>query len=229
VADAVAQKAGIVVRAVDARLDAVLRQKRLDLAAGNIDERPHQALFRDRGHGSQSSHAAAGEQPKEQRLGLIVLMGSSHDEGGTDATADLVERLQAHFPRGGLDSSVPHRRLIASAVGALEWNGQAGAELADEVFVGVGFVAPEMMIDVRRGQLEAAVAELRESDEQRRGVATAGTGHQKVRGADAMLGKEVIDCFGQHGASISHLECGGHAAAFVSAAMPRAVSGGIRS
>jgi hypothetical protein len=158
--NAIPQKARVVIRGIDARRDVPLTEEGLDLVASHIEQGTNESVVSEGMYAPKTGDPAAGEQPDENRFGLIVfLMGGGNETG----SCFFAEPCVTHFACGCFDAAVANQIGIERAVGDFQRDRESPAKLANEGLVVIRFRATKMMIDVNRGELESFVAEIGES------------------------------------------------------------------
>jgi hypothetical protein len=199
VADAVAGEGGIAVGGVFAPGLVEGAEVGLDLGAGGLEEGTEDLSLGQGDDGVDGTEAfgpGSAEQFHENGLGLIVAGVGGEDgvdlAGGEQGGEVVVTDGAGGFFDGfGISSGTGLGDAIGDA-GLVELEGdvKAGAELLDEVLVGVGLGAAEAMVDVDGGEArsEGVVWGLVggvEGEEEGYGVGSAGEGDREaVAGAD---------------------------------------------
>ena len=183
-ADAVAEEARVFVRAVLPRGDVVLPEKALDFFAGDLEQRPDEAVLTQGVNAAKAGDAAAGEKAHQDRLGLVVFLMGGGDEG---VAGELAKARVTDLASGGLDAAIADRGLIESAIGHGQLDAVRLAQLADKLFIRLGFRAAEVVIHVRRGDFETVFAQLGEGEQQRGRVDAARDGSDDPARPDAVF------------------------------------------
>jgi hypothetical protein len=161
-----------------------------DFVTAASQKRTDQPSGRNRAHASQAGEACAAEQAKEHGFGLI---GARVAEG---------DPMQGMFLRGALKESTPNvaRFLLGVGYGSVRlFDGDGQAEIlgkrADECFIGSGFRAAQVMVDVQDQEFAGEPAsQAVENVEQGHGIGPARDSY-----ADALGGRQHLvtrDVFG---------------------------------
>ena len=204
-ADAIAKKARIVVRAIVPRHDAALAQEGLDRVARDLEERADEGIVADGMNAAQSGHAAAGHEAHQDRLRLVVPLMRGGDESCARARADLGEPLVTHCARCRLDAALADAIAIERAVRDVQRNAEPPAQLAHERLVAIRLFAAEMMIDVRRLDVEAGRTEIRKTNEERRRIGASRHRCQDPARIHVEFDEELTDCCIDHAQHSAYL------------------------
>lgn len=178
VADAVAVKGEIAIRGILTPNVAFGAEPCFDFRAGEIEQRPDEAIFGNGVDASESGESGAAQKPVEDRFGLVgegMTEGDAmHFASGQLFTKEAVAGLAgglfevlAGFPRDAADRGV----------GGIAGNTVGSGEVLDKDAILVGFPAPKLVVKVQHPQRDTeAGGHFAEEVKQRHGIGAARDG-----------------------------------------------------
>ena len=206
----VAEKTGIAVGGIFAPRLSLLLQKDFQVGVPEAQQRTdYLALVfavvledQSRVNSSQAADARSAQHAKQNRFSLIVEGVGGGDFRDPLFSHQFAEVVVAQFAGGGFHSGVGPRQGRFAGV---QFQAMVAREAGDKLFIFVGFLAPELMIDVCDRQYDPKFSS--QLDEQEQQCHRVGAPGNRYRQAVASLDNRALpDCVQQSLGQFLHWE-----------------------